>query len=75
MIEVGMLSFLCSFIFLLYSKFIVFYFIFIVVPIALVALEAAIKGRSSASFNKTLSAANVIFPGYTEIFCNSALTC
>ena len=70
-----MLSFLCSFIFLLYSKFIVFYFIFIVVPIALVALEAEIKGRSSASFNKTLSAANVIFPRYTEIFCNSALTC
>ena len=70
-----MLSFPCSFIFLLYSKFKVFCFIFIVVPIALVALEAAIKGRSSVSFNKILSAANVIFPGYTEIFCNSALTC
>ena len=71
-----MLSFLCSFFFfLLYSKFIVFYFIFIAVPIALIPLEAAIKGRSRASFNKILSAANVTFPGYTEIFCNSALTC
>ena len=61
--------------FLLYSKFIVFCFIFIAVPIALIPLEAAIKRRSRASFNKILSAANVTFPGYTEIFCNSALTC
>ena len=31
------------FFFLLYSKFIVFYFIFIAVPIALIPLEAAIR--------------------------------
>ena len=61
--------------FLLYSKFIVFCFIFIAVPIALIPLEAAIKRRCRASFNKIFSAANVTFPGYTKIFCNSALTC
>ena len=74
MIEVRMLWFLSSFFFfLLYSKFIVFYFIFIAVPIALIPLEAAIKRRCRASFNKIFSAANVTFPGYTKIFCNSAL--
>ena len=60
---------------LLHSKLIVFYFVFIAVPIALIPLEAAIKRRCTAFFNKIFSAANVTFPGYTKIFCNSALTC